>query len=243
MFRHSSCERHFDRSSSYIGSFNFTHSAFFRNYEIGVITDAPNVLSDFEDYFATTWGRAIPLAEARRDLVVDEVVLQTVGWQKVHEWWDIISKLDLREYNSEVTHLVLLPMPRPPLERANIIVKPVIRYCGNLSNVEVVLFSELYGAIPYRFADQFGFDGEYFFDEPADKFYAGNNLSEDASTAAQILSKFMRRNSHSILVGPLPENYKRMRFLEEAAHRAQLPLLAPQIISPFIGYMRKPMVL
>ena len=57
-------------------------------------------------------------------------------------------------------------MPKPPLSRRNLIVSKVIEWCDEWSTAEVVFCSELYGAIPMMFADDFGSTGEYCFDEP-----------------------------------------------------------------------------
>lgn len=225
---------------AYIGSFNFTHSAFFRNYEMGVITSESVVLTDFAAYFDQTWEKALPFADIRQNLVVDEVILQTVGWQKVREWWDIVTTIDLREYNTQAEYIIFLPMPKPPLDRANMIIKPILLHYGMNPSVEIVLFSELYGAIPYRFADQFGFNGEFYFDEPAEKFYVGRSLSDDAQPAAKSLSAFMQTNEHLKMIAPLPDNYKRLALLETAATLTNQKLFLPEVQSPFIGYMRSP---
>jgi hypothetical protein len=223
---------------AYVGSFNFTHSAFFRNFELGVILDDPLVLQGLESYFLHAWQQATPLAKARRDLQVDQVVLRTIGWQKVREWWDIISNVNLQEYNPIVSTIVLLPMPKPPVDRPNTMIRALLDLCNERSNVETVLFSELYGPIPFRFADQFGETGEYFFDEPAENFYSGKELSKEGHKAARIFAKFIQRNLHSQLVAPLPDNYRRLCFLKAAEEYSGASIIVPRIQAPVLGYIR-----
>jgi hypothetical protein len=177
---------------AYVGSLNFTNAAFSRNYELGIVSNDPQILQDLDRFFRNSWHRAIPYEDVRDRFKIDLVTLETVGWGKVKEWWDIISHLDLSQYNEQIRDIVLLPMPKPPLNRTNMLVRQCIDVCLEYNHTEVVMFSELYGPIPLRFSDDFGTRGEYFFDEPAEKFYTGKKLTSEGHKAATILANFLK---------------------------------------------------
>lgn len=225
---------------AYVGSLNFTNAAFSRNYELGVVFDDRRILRSLEDFFANSWQKAILYKEARDKIKINQVTLETVGWEKVKEWWGIISNLDISQYNKRVRNVVLLPMPKPPLNRSNILVRQCIDLCLEDRHTEVVMFSELYGPIPLRFGDDFGKKGEYFFDEPAEKFYTGKKLTKEGHKAARVLADFLNCNSHQCrYIAPLPDNYKRIIFLKVAGKYVDVDIVIPEIKDRFIGYMKR----
>lgn len=225
---------------AYVGSLNFTNAAFSRNYELGVVLDDEQILQNLECFFVKSWQKALPYRKVRDKIKIDKVTLDTVGWEKVKEWWDIISNLDISQYNEQVRNIVLLPMPKPPLNRSNMLIRQCIDVCLEYSHTEVVMFSELYGPIPLRFGDDFGKSGEYFFDEPAEKFYTGKKLTQEGHKAARVLADFLECNSHQCrYLAPLPDNYKRITFLKVATKYADVDIITPEINDKFIGYMKR----
>lgn len=225
---------------AYVGSLNFTNAAFSRNYELGIVTNNPQILQDLEHFFINSWHKAVLYEEARDRIQIDQVTLETVGWEKVKEWWEIVSRLDLSQYNERVRNIVLLPMPKPPLNRPNMLVRQCIDVCLEYSHAEVVMSSELYGPIPLRFSDDFGKSGEYFFDEPAEKFYSSKGLTREGHKAARVLAEFLNCNSHRCrCVAPLPDNYKRIIFLKAAEKYANIKIIMPKIRDKVIGYMKR----
>ncbi len=225
---------------AYVGSLNFTNAAFSRNYELGVVSNDQQILQDLERFFVNSWEKAIPYQDVRDRITLDQVTLETVGWEKVKEWWDIISNLDMSQYNEQVRNIVLLPMPKPPLNRVNMLVRQCVEVCLEYSHTEVVMFSELYGPIPLRFSDDFGKSGEYFFDEPAENFYTGKKLTREGHKAARVLADFLTCNAHQCCyVAPLPDNYKRITFLKAAEKYPKVKIITPKITDQFIGYVKR----
>jgi hypothetical protein len=90
------------------------------------------------------------------------------------------------------------------------------------------------------FADDFGSTGEYFFDEPAEKFYRNRNqLTPEGRQATQILGRFLKTHQKCLIVAPLPENYRRLQYIKASVESAGITIATPQVAAPFIGYMKR----
>jgi len=48
----------------------------------------------------------------------------------------------------------------------------------------------------------------------------------------------MQQNLHSRFVAPLPDNYRRLRFLKISENYAGVSIITPRIQAPVLGYIR-----